>query len=414
MIHFAIMGHGVVGSGVAEVFFKNQRNLEKKLGQELNLKYVLDLRDFPGLSYSNRFIKDFQTILADPKVSIVAELMGGLHPSYEFVKSCLEAGKSVVTSNKELVAEKGAELLAVAEKKHVSFLFEASVGGGIPIIRPLHQCLAANEINAIAGILNGTTNFILTKMIHEQMSFEDALALAQKLGYAERDPSADVDGYDSCRKISILASLAFGQHVYPKNVHTEGIRRVSLTDVQYSSSWGGVIKLIGQAVKREDGSLLAMVSPAFLDRSSQLAGVDDVFNGILVRGDATGDVVFYGKGAGKLPTASAVMADIIDAAKNTDTERTLHWVDTGMNCVCDYLDTSCCFFLRLHSHNLSSLRQQLSQLLGQVRELTIDNQDSEEIGVVTGPVKESRVLQIIGQLEEDGVKLCSCIRVLDF
>ena len=414
MIHFAIMGHGVVGSGVAEVFFKNKEKLEAKLGEELNLKYVLDLREFPGLAYSDRFTKDFQVILQDPEVSIVAELMGGLHPSYEFVKSCLENGKSVVTSNKELVAEKGAELLAIAERNHINFLFEASVGGGIPIIRPLHQCLAANEIKAIAGILNGTTNFILTKMIHDHMSFGDALSLAQKLGYAERDPSADVDGHDSCRKISILASLAFGQHVYPKNVHTELIRNIDLVDVQYASSWGGVIKLIGRAEKREDGSLLVMVSPAFLEDSSQLAGVDDVFNGILVRGDATGDVVFYGKGAGKLPTASAVMADIIDAAKNTDTERTLHWVDNGVNCVCDYLESQCAFFLRLKSHNLPALRQRLNQLLSQVRELTIPNQDEEEIGVITPPVQESRMLQIIGQLEEDGARLCSKIRLLDF
>ena len=226
MINVAVMGHGTVGSGVVEVLLKNHDSIAKKAGEEINIKYVLDLREFPDSPLHDRFVKDFSIIEKDPEVKVVVECMGGLHPAYDFVKACLLAGKSVATSNKELVAEKGAELLRIAKDKNVNFLFEASVGGGIPIIRPLNQCLAANEVYEIAGILNGTTNFILSKMIHEQMSFDDALALAQKLGYAERDPSADIEGADACRKICILASLAFGKHVYPDQVHTEGITRL--------------------------------------------------------------------------------------------------------------------------------------------------------------------------------------------
>lgn len=414
MINIAIMGHGTVGSGVAEVFFKSKESCERKVGQPMDIKYILDLREFPGLAYSDRFTKEFSDIVDDPEVGIVAELMGGLHPAYEFVTACLRAKKSVVTSNKELVAAKGAELLALARENHVSFLFEASVGGGIPIIRPLHQCLAANEIKEIAGILNGTTNFILTKMIHDGMDFDEALALAQQLGYAERDPSADVDGHDACRKISILASLAFGRHVYPEYVHCEGIRDVTLTDVHYAASYGGAVKLIGRAVKLDGGRLLVMVSPAILSQESQLAGVSDVFNGILVRGDATGDVVFYGKGAGKLPTASAVVADILSAAKEPDQERTLFWVDDGTNCVVDYLETDCAFFLRLSASDIAAARKQAAELLGETRELTIDGQARDEIGLITRPVRESRLEQVLKLLEENGVKVRSRIRLLDY
>ena len=238
MFQIAVMGHGVVGSGVVEVFYKNRKSIETRAGKEMEIKYILDLRDFPGLSYSDKFIKDFDTIVHDEDVKVVVEVMGGLHPAFEYVKRCLEAGKSVVTSNKELVAEKGAELLAIAKSRNVNFLFEASVGGGIPIIRPLNQCLAANEIDEIAGILNGTTNFILTKMIREGMAFADALKLAQELGYAEKDPTADVEGIDACRKICILASIAFGKHIYPEHVYTEGISKITLEDVAYAEAWG--------------------------------------------------------------------------------------------------------------------------------------------------------------------------------
>lgn len=316
MANIAVLGHGVVGSGVLEVLLTHRESIARRAKEEIRVKHILDLRDFPDLPYADVFTKDFNVILQDPEVKIVVECMGGLEPAYRFAKACLENGKSFVTSNKELVASKGAELIALAQKNNLNFLFEASVGGGIPIIRPISQCLAANEVSEIAGILNGTTNFILTKMIREQMAFEEALAMAQELGYAERDPSADVEGADACRKICILASLAFGTHVYPEDVHTEGITKITLSDVAYAEAWGGVIKLIGMVKRGENGKITILVAPMFIHRESQLANVDDVFNGILVRGDATGDVVFYGKGAGKLPTASAVVADVIDAVKN--------------------------------------------------------------------------------------------------
>ena len=236
MIEIAILGHGVVGSGVVEVLATHKDSILKRAQNEINIKYILDLKEFPDSPFADRFTKNFEDIIQDDDVKIVVEVMGGLHPAFEFVKQCLEKGKSVVTSNKELVASKGAELLKIAKEKNVNFLFEASVGGGIPIIRPIHQCLAANDVIEIAGILNGTTNFILTKMIRDQMSFEDALALAQKLGYAERNPAADIEGDDACRKICILASLAFGKHVYPDQVHTEGITKVTLGDVEYAEA----------------------------------------------------------------------------------------------------------------------------------------------------------------------------------
>ncbi len=317
-MYVAVMGFGTVGSGVAELIYKNHDSIVKKSMQDsLEVKYILDIRDFPDNQFADKMIKDFNIILNDPEIEIVVETMGGVTFAYDFVKKCLLAGKSVVTSNKELVATHGFELLTIAEEKNVNFLFEASVGGGIPIIRPITQCLAANEIDEIAGILNGTTNYILTKMITEKQSFDDALAKAQELGYAEKDPTADVDGHDACRKICILSALSFGKHVYPESVHTEGIRKIELSDVAYAASWGGVIKLIANAKKLPNGQVNVTVAPRFVPSHSQLASVDDVFNAVLIKGDATGEVVFYGKGAGKMPTASAVVADVIDAAKHT-------------------------------------------------------------------------------------------------
>lgn len=270
-MYVAVMGYGVVGSGVVELFGKNHGSIVRRSTQtEMEIRYILDLRDFPGDPNEEKFTKDFQKILQDEEVKIVVETMGGLHPAYEYVLACLKAGKSVVTSNKELVAAKGYELLQAAEENNVNFLFEASVGGGIPIIRPISQCLAANEIDEIAGILNGTTNFILTRMIEDQMSFEDALRLAQENGYAEKDPTADIEGIDACRKICILASLAFGKHVYPDGVYTEGITKIHLRDVEYIRAWGGVIKLLGRAKRLQNGRISAMVSPAVVDRHSSL------------------------------------------------------------------------------------------------------------------------------------------------
>lgn len=317
MKQIAVLGCGTVGSGVVEVFYKNRDSIERKAGCPLDIKWIYLRRPHPELPWQDKLCFDFDQIVSDPQVQIVVEVMGGLDPAYRFVKRCLQSGKSVVTANKELIAQKGAELLQLAHENGVKLLFEASVGGGIPIIRPLHQCLGANEIDNIEGILNGTTNFILTKMRREHSSFSEALEQAQALGYAESDPTADIDGIDACRKICILASLAYGRQVYPEAVHCEGIGRLTPEDTEYAEDWGGVIKLIAKASRSQDGQTVSMlVAPMFVPQDSQLAGIDDVFNGILVDGDATGEVLFYGKGAGKLPTASAVVADVVDALKH--------------------------------------------------------------------------------------------------
>ena len=413
MVKIALMGHGVVGSGVAEVFYKNKESLERKTGKELDIGYILDLRDFPGLPYSDKFVKDFSPIEDDPEVQVVVEVMGGLHPAYEYTRRCLEKGKSVVTSNKELVATKGAELLKLAREHNVNYLFEASVGGGIPIIHPLHLCLAANEITRIAGILNGTTNYILTKMIREKLPFDVALRQAQELGYAERNPEADIEGKDACRKICILASLAFGRHVYPDLVHTEGITKVTLQDVEYAANWGGVIKLIGDACKQPDGKVSIQVAPAFLSRESQLAGVDDVFNGILVHGDATGDVVFYGKGAGKLPTASAVVADVIDAVKADGNSKSLFWKDGDESVVEDYFKTCAAFYLRFQSAEPDKAKELAASVLGQVQYLERRDCPAEEFALVTQEMPTGVLAERLSALSEKGVQLLSKIRVLD-
>lgn len=315
MINVAVLGFGTVGSGVVELISMNEDHISQKLEQKLNVKYILDIRSFPESPYKDKFVKDFDIIENDPTVKVVAEVIGGCTFAYDYTVRALKAGKSVVTSNKELVAQKGYELLQLAKENNVNYFFEASVGGGIPIIRPMHRCMAANEIEEVYGILNGTTNFILTKMIEENMKFEDALSMAQKLGYAEANPAADVDGIDASRKICILASLAFGHHVYPKNVSAEGISKIALEDVAIADEIGFVIKLIGQA-KKCGTKLRVGVAPALVPKSSLLSQVSDVFNAVLVKGNAVGDVFFSGRGAGKLPTASAVVADVLDAAKH--------------------------------------------------------------------------------------------------
>lgn len=405
----AILGHGVVGSGVVEVLAKNGENINRKAGEPLEIKSILDLRDFPQLPYAHLFTKDFSTIVNDPEIGVVVEVMGGVEPACTFVRQCLQQGKSVVTSNKELVAQKGAELLALAAQQGKNFFFEASVGGGIPIVKPLHLCLGANEISEVAGILNGTTNFILTKMIREGMAFTDALALAQSLGYAEKDPTADVEGHDACRKICILASLAFGRHLYPRYVHCEGITTLTPADVAYAEQWGGVIKLIGRAKKLPSGRVAAMVTPAFISRESQLAGVDDVFNGILVRGDATGDVVFYGKGAGKLPTASAVVSDVIDAVRATDTVRTLQWAD-GDDTVAEPFD-SCPVTAFVRVVNSNNAAAKVRVLFGETRQLA---PVPGELAFITPELTEATLADKLAALAENDLPTLAVIRVLDY
>lgn len=411
-MYVAVMGYGTVGSGVVEVFNKNHDSIVRRSTcDSLDLKYILDLRDFPGDPNADKFIKDFNIILNDADVKIVVETMGGLHPAFEFVSSLLKAGKSVVTSNKELVAAKGYELLTLAEENNVNFLFEASVGGGIPIIRPITQCLAANEIDEIAGILNGTTNFILTMMIEKNMTFADALKLAQDNGYAEKDPTADIEGHDACRKICILASLCFGKHVYPDAVYTEGITKITLEDVAYVQNYGGVIKLLGRAKRMENGKISALVSPAVVMHGSQLASVTDVFNAILVRGDAIGDVVFYGKGAGKLPTASAVVADVIDCAKHADRKKAFGWGASEENYVVDYKTLKTALYVRAEVSDKTAALAEIEAQLGKVKVLAREDAPENELAFVTGTDTEQALTE---KLEKTGISVLSCIRVTDY
>lgn len=327
MLKVAIMGHGTVGSGVYDVFEQNAAQIAKAVGEPVEVKYVLDLRDFSNLPYADKFVTDFSVIENDPEVCVVAEVMGGIGAAYEFSKRCLKAGKSVCTSNKELVAVHGEELLALAKEHNVNYLFEASVGGGIPIIRPMMQCLAANQIEEICGILNGTTNYILSQMIHNGVAFADALRQAQKMGYAENDPTADIEGHDACRKICILSDLAFGDKIDPDEVSCQGISGITLSDVAAASELGYVIKLIGRAKRTESGKIFAFVAPHLVPKTSPLASVEDVFNGILVTGNMVGEVMFYGQGAGKHATASAVVADMMDAIAHREKRRPVEWGD---------------------------------------------------------------------------------------
>lgn len=413
MVEIAVMGFGVVGSGVVEVLTNHSESIAARAKEQIHIKYILDRKEFPGSPFESKFINSFDIILNDPEVKIVVETIGGLNPAFEFVKKCLEAGKSVVTSNKELVAAKGAELLKIAQKNNLNFLFEASVGGGIPIIRPISQCLSANDVVEIAGILNGTTNFILTKMIRENMSFDDALGLAQKLGYAERNPAADVEGADACRKICILASLAYGKHVYPEQVYTEGITKISLVDVQYAAAWGGVIKLIGRVKMMENGKLQIIVCPMFVSRDSQLANVDDVFNGIMVRGDSTGDVVFYGKGAGKLPTASAVVADVIDCVKHFRARKYLFWEDGSKDYVENHMLNEVAAFVRAKTDDEALAFNNIKQILGSVTRLSVAQAETGEIAFVTGILQEKQLAEKLAELETLGITTVNTIRIGD-
>ena len=321
----AIFGCGVVGSGAADIILRNAGIIKEKTGVELELKYILDIREFPECEYTPYLTKDVEKILGDEEVGIIVEAMGGIVPAFDFVSRALAAGKHVATSNKELVAKKGDVLLELARENNVNFMFEAAVGGGIPIIRPISRCLAANRITEVAGILNGTTNFILGRMIDEGMDFGEALSLAQKLGYAEKDPTADVEGIDACRKICILASLAFGSHVFPDGVHAEGITKITLEDVRAADGLGYAIKLIAQTKKLENGRIKILVSPALVSRTSVLGNVNGVFNACLVRGDMVGETIMTGPGAGKEATASAVIGDVIDMAEHAEKRKFFGW-----------------------------------------------------------------------------------------
>ncbi len=392
MCKVAIIGYGTVGSGTVELFMKNRESISKKVGKDCDIKYILDLRDFPDSPFADKMIKDFETILNDDEVSVVAEVVGGTTFAYDYTRRLLEKGKSVVTSNKALVAAKGAELIALAKQHKCNYLFEASVGGGIPILRPINKCLAGNEILQISGILNGTTNFILSKMIKDQMSFDDALKMAQELGYAEADPTADVEGEDACRKICILGSLAYGRHIYPEMVHCSGITRITLDDVEYAANAGYVIKLIGSVRKLEDGKLKAIVCPRFVPKSNLLASVDDVYNAISVVGDGVGNVMFYGKGAGKLPTASAVVGDIIDCLKHPQTVLAINWEDSeDRSFVVPYKQTNTSVYVRIQADNAEALKGSLSEMFGKLMYIERSGRPDNEIAFITPTMKESDI-----------------------
>ncbi|MDD3173322.1 MAG: homoserine dehydrogenase [Herbinix sp.] len=363
MINIAVLGYGTIGTGVVEVLNTNGESIAKRAGDQINIKYVLDLREFPGDPIMEKLVHDVNIILDDPEVKIICEVMGGVEPAHTFVKAALLKGKSVITSNKELVAKHGAELLNIAKERNLNFLFEASVGGGIPIIRPLNQSLTADEIVEITGILNGTTNYILSKMSEEGIGFEAALADAQKLGYAERNPAADVEGHDACRKIAILSSLAFGMQVDYEDIYTEGITKISDIDIRYAKTLDAKIKLFATSI-RENDRVYAMVAPVMIKSSHPLYSVNDVFNGIFVRGNVIGDVMFYGSGAGKLPTASAVVADIVDAAKHLGINIWTIWSSKKLE-LTDVNQVQHRFFIRVKG-NTPQVVENVGKLFGDV------------------------------------------------
>ncbi len=407
-MNVAILGYGVVGSGVAKVLKENSKTITEKTGHEFKVSRILDIREFPMSEYRSIITKNFEDIANDASIDVVAETMGGVEPAFTFVKTCLEKGKHVVSSNKELVAMKGAELLETARKNNVNFFFEAAVGGGIPVIRPISRCLAGNNINKVAGILNGTTNYILTKMITEGVSFDEALADAQQLGYAEKDPTADVDGLDAMRKICILASLCFGTHLYPEGIYCEGIRRVSLADVAYAAKFGSVIKLVARAEKLDNGEVFAMVSPCLVKKSCMLAGVNDVFNACLVNGDMTGEVLMYGKGAGSEATASAVVGDIIDCADNSKERKVFGWKDTSEDILSDYTQKETSMYVRCTVADKADACRKLRSIFGRVLFLWRNDQPENEIAFIS-PVMKERDLRRV--LSTTGVNVITTIRV---
>ncbi|MBQ8184388.1 MAG: homoserine dehydrogenase [Lachnospiraceae bacterium] len=393
MIQIAVMGYGTVGSGVVEVINTNQASINKKAGEEINVKYVLDLRDFPGDPIESKLVHDFEVIVNDPEVKIVVEVMGGINPAYTFTKRCLEAGKSVCTSNKELVAKHGAELLELAKSKNLNYLFEASVGGGIPIIRPLNSSLTADEIEEITGILNGTTNYILSKMTFEGLDFASVLKDAQQKGYAELHPEADVEGYDACRKIAILTSLASGQQVDFEDIYTEGITKITAEDIQYAKKMGMAVKLLASS-KKVDGKFYAMVAPFLIDVQNPLYSVNGVFNAIFARGNVLGDVMFYGSGAGKLPTASAVVADVVDAARHLKRNIMTFWSSQKLE-LGDIQNSQCRFFVRVKG--AAADVKEMEALFGAVE--VVDAGLAGEYGFVTGEFTEKEFAELAAKTD---------------
>ena len=403
MIKIAVLGYGTVGSGVAEVIWTNQEIINKRVGEELEIKYILDLREFPGTPAEHLIVHDFEQIVNDEEVKIVVEVMGGIEPAYTFVKKSLLAGKSVVTSNKALVAKHGAELLAIAKAKSINFLYEASVGGGIPIIRPLTSSLTGDVIEEITGILNGTTNYMMSKMYNENADYDAVLKEAQAMGYAERDPSADVEGHDACRKIAILSSIISGKLVDFEDIYTEGITGITLEDIQYAKAMGMKIKLLASCT-RDGDKLCAIVAPHLVSKEHPLYSIEDVFNSIFVKGNMLGDSMFYGSGAGKLPTASAVVGDIVDAAKNPGRSVMATW-DAEKLELEDKADTIKKYFVRIKGA-VADLKAQLEVAFGPITVVVLGER-KDEFGFVTEEMCE-------GAYEKQATKfpqICQMIRV---
>ena len=386
----AVMGYGTIGSGVVEVLRINKEKIAKRAGEPVEVKYILDLREFPGDPMEDAIVHDYQTIAKDPEIGIVVETMGGVEPAYTFVKAMLEAGKQVTTSNKNLVAAKGAELIKIAREHGVNFQFEASVGGGIPIIRPLNKCLTADEIEEITGILNGTTNYMLTKMTDEGANFDEVLKDAQAKGYAEKDPTADIEGHDPCRKIAILTSLVAGKQIDFEDIHCEGITKITAVDIKYAKAMNRSIKLLASSKKVGD-SYSCLVAPYMLKSTHPLCGVNGVFNGIFVRGNVLGDAMFYGSGAGKLPTASAVVADVVDMVKHQHTNIYIDWSQEKLEIV-DYKDSVNAFFVRT-----SSDKAAVEAAFGNVE--YVENVEAGEIGFVTGEMTEAEFEEKSAKIE---------------
>ena len=396
MAKIAVLGYGTVGSGVVEVLETNKNSIEKRAGEGIEVKYVLDLRDFPGDPVQEKIVHDVDIIIQDKEIDVVVEVMGGIEPAFTFVKKALEAGKSVCTSNKALVAEHGPELLAMAKERNLNFMFEASVGGGIPIIRPLNQSLTADEITQITGILNGTTNYILTKMSQEGSSYEDVLKEAQDLGYAERNPEADVEGYDTCRKIAILTSLAFGSTVKFEEIQTEGITKISTADFAYAEKLGCVVKLLATSFKKDE-KVYAITAPFLIDATHPLYNVNDVLNGIYIHGNVIGDVMFFGAGAGKLPTASAVVADVVDCVKHKGRNVMTLWSYEKLE-LGSAMEVERTFFVRIKDR---AALEKAKEAFHAVQTVTVDGLD-DEFGLVTANMTEQAFAQAAAQFDVAG------------
>lgn len=389
MIQVAVMGYGTIGSGVVEVLETNKEIIKRKTGEDIEVKYILDLREFAGDPHEKLIVHDFSVIEKDEEVEIVVEAMGGVNPAYAFAKACLLAGKHVVTSNKALVAAHGTELLQIAREKQINFLFEASVGGGIPIIRPMTQALSGEKIVEISGILNGTTNYILTKMAREGQTFEQALTKAQELGYAERNPEADVEGHDTCRKISILTALATEKEINYEEVYTEGITQITDTDFRYAAKLQTSVKLFGSS-RMEDGKVTVFVCPIMVGMDHPLYSVNDVFNAVMVNGNMVGTLMFYGSGAGKLPTASAVVADIMEAAVNRKRNVPIGW--TGERQVLSFMGGAKFRYFIRFAGSLEEKKSDVEAAFGPVEALELPGMD--EFAVLTGEMTESRYQKV--------------------